>query len=203
MEISLEEATQRVKQGEVVAVPTDTVFGLAVDPRQPLAMEALYALKGRSPDKPCVLLGASLSQLLPLCAHLPEGFTPLAETFWPGGLTLVVPTSYPVADRLDVAFRIPNCTAVRQLVQHCGPLAVPSANPSGLSPALSPEEVEAYFGKGFPVLEGSVDPCGLPSTILVFREGRWLATRLGAITLEALTAVLGYEPCGQFGEKRA
>lgn len=196
MRITSDEAVRRIGAGEIVGIPTDTVYGLAVSPHHQRAIEALYALKGRPEDKPCALLGDSLAQLMPLCESLPYAFEQLAYAFWPGALTLVVPASSQVPrtvtlGRDAVGLRIPRCSSARLLAARCGPLAVPSANPSGMPPALTPSEVEEYFGPEFPVLEGGDSSLGVHSTVLIWKGDRWICGRQGAVTLDLLAPLIG------------
>jgi L-threonylcarbamoyladenylate synthase len=198
MLIKPEEARGIIRRGGIVALPTDTVYGLAVDPFSEAAVAALDALKGQRENKPFLLLGGSLSQLLPFCALQPPGFQELTARFWPGCLTLVVPASRDVPvlvtrGRTTVGLRVPDCRAARELALQCGPLAVPSANPSGEPPALTAREVEAYFGPSFPVLEGRCSAKGLVSTILGWERDSWVVIRSGALSCALLFSKLAQE----------
>ncbi len=180
----LEEALAAVRDGGIVGVPTDTVYGLAVDPLQPGAVRALFDLKGRPRRKPIGLLGdtldhfGSLVEITPLVRELVVGH-------WPGPLTLVVRSRVPLPEwvgdhrRQTVAIRVPDHALARELFSLVGPLAVTSANPSGQAPAVSREEAVAFFkGAVSAYLPGSC-PGGTASTVVdvtvdpprVLREG--------------------------------
>ncbi len=140
-----------LESGGVVGVPTDTVYGLAVDPRNETALKGLFDLKARDPHNPIALLAASIRQAAQL-ADFSHHALELAVRHWPGPLTLVVPKHPDVPEWIGdrragtVGVRVPdNLTALR-LLAACGPLAVSSANPSGRAPAGTAEEAEAAMG---------------------------------------------------------
>lgn len=200
MRIELEEAAERLSHGEVVGVPTDTVYGLAADPTQPEAVDRLLQLKGRPKENPMILLLADRREVLSFVDHLPPTFDPLADRFWPGALTLIIPirlgrVAVAVrAGRETVGFRVPGHPLTRALLERTGPLVVTSANLSGRPAALSAEGVEVEFGELFPVV-GSPEPVGgIESTILLWQDGRWVAVRVGSLPLEAVEEVIGYRP---------
>jgi len=165
VEVDLEEAASLLERGEVVAVPTDTVFGLAVDPARP---EPVFTLKNRPEERRLIHLIADRAQI---DNPVPDGFEERAAEGWPGALTLVIPYG-----QSSLGFRIPDCPPTLALLRRCGPLAVTSANRSGDPPALSRAEVEAVFGSDFPVLAGEIEPSGTPSQIWKW-EGEWRRIR--------------------------
>ncbi|HKX75765.1 MAG TPA: L-threonylcarbamoyladenylate synthase, partial [Acidimicrobiia bacterium] len=137
----LQLALTHLREGRVVGVPTDTVYGLAADPLQPLAVEALFELKGRDRSKPVGLLVADASTAQ-AWVQLPEYAVPWAERFWPGPLTLVghprrtLPEGVGDHQRHTVGVRVPDHPVIRQLLEAWGPLAVTSANRSGEAETL-------------------------------------------------------------------
>ena len=145
-----QEAVAAIAAGRIVGVPTDTVYGLAVDPLQAGAVRALFELKGRPRGKPIGLLSDTLDHFRPLIE-----VTPIVEELvaghWPGPLTLVARSLVPLPDwvgdheRHTVAVRVPDHPLTRALLSLTGPLAVTSANPSGQQPALSEEGAKAVF----------------------------------------------------------
>lgn len=200
MRISVAEASRRLLRGEVVAIPTETVYGLAAPLKNPSAIEHIFALKQRPTDNPLIIHLADASDLAQYTLPLPPGAESLVSAFWPGGMTIVVPidaTTIPSIARAGLstaAFRIPNHPLARSLTRSVGALVAPSANLSGRPSSTAPEHVEQDFGIDFPVVDGG--PClqGLESTILIFLEGRWQIGRLGALPAEAFQKVLGYQP---------
>lgn len=207
MLITLDEAAKRLSAGEIIAVPTETVYGLAASIYHPEAIQQIFALKGRPSDNPLITHIANLDQLAPLIGAGPDDFEALCKAFWPGPLTLVVPAKeemLPPAIRAGLptaAFRMPRHEAALQLIAKTGPLVMPSANLSGKPSSTSPDHIEQDFGKAFPILESGQRSCklGLESTVLIAKEGVWTIGRVGAIPPEELESVLGYRP--SFGMK--
>ena len=145
------EAIAALRRGEVVGVPTDTVYGLAAEPHREDAVAALYELKGRAGTKAIPILVADVAQA-GMVAELEPNVEALALEHWPGALTLVLPrrTVMPgwVGDRRTgtVAVRVPDHAVTRSLLDRSGPLAVTSANVAGEPPALSDVEARDMFG---------------------------------------------------------
>jgi len=200
MRVSLQQATDLLNRGYVVAVPTETVYGLAASLHHPAAVEAIFTLKGRPSNNPLIIHIANVDQLIPFVQELPPNFPKLIEHFWPGPMTLVLPIDEKAVSTTiraglpNAAFRMPEHHLARALLAQTGPLVMPSANLSGKPSATSPEHVEADFGEDFPVLDGGNCTCGLESTILIYSEDMWRVIRLGAIPPEAFKEVLGYTP---------
>jgi L-threonylcarbamoyladenylate synthase len=148
-------AAKVLSEGSVVAVPTDTVYGLAAALERPEAIAALFELKGRPPDVPCAILVAGLDQLAPITGPLGPLASPLAEGFWPGPLTLVVERRSgfvtdlggPPAARSTVGVRWPADRTVGELARQAGPLVATSANLHGEPPASTAVEVRAAFDR--------------------------------------------------------
>lgn len=178
-----------LENGNVIAVPTDTVYGLAAHFD---AAEKLFALKGRRPDHPIPILAASLDQLLPFLDHPPLSLFQLAHHCWPGALTMVVtarnlPKSL-IAEGNTGGFRIPNHPLLLDLLEKAGPLAVTSANLTGEPPATTAEEVATIFPH-LPILDGG--RCdGTPSTVIAYRDNRWYLLREGGVECEMLKILL-------------
>lgn len=198
--LSLSEAISALQAGEVVAVPTETVYGLAASLHRPEAIARLFALKGRPLANPLIIHVANLSELDAYLSDRPPGFEDLAKVFWPGAMTCVLPI-YPEcipalarAGLPTAGFRIPAPSLTRALLQATGPLVMPSANLSGRPSATCPEHVEADFGEDFPVLDGGHCQKGVESTILFYKEVEWVILRLGALSPENFEDVLGYQP---------
>ena len=200
MRVTLEKACELLKKGQVVAIPTETVYGLAASLSCSEAIDHIFTLKGRPADNPLIIHGADSTQVEYYTKNVPEGFEALAATFWPGPMTLVLPAvtewvPSTVRANLDtVAFRIPSHPLTLQVLAEVGPLVMPSANISGRPSATCPEHVENDFGEDFPVLDGGICHCGVESTILVYQTGHWNIVRLGALSPDTFETILGYVP---------
>lgn len=143
-------AARAIKRGEIVGVPTDTVYGLAADPYDEAALDRLYDIKGRDEGKPIAILVADLDQGL-LLGAMSDRALDLAEEHWPGAVTLVVPrldtapTWLGDTRRRTIALRCPDHPVALELLGRTGPLAVTSANRSNAEPANSASQAHAVF----------------------------------------------------------
>ncbi len=202
MRISLEEASDLLIQGDVVAVPTETVYGLAASLFHLPAIEKIFVLKGRPAKNPLITHLSEKKQIFSFITELPPAFDALTKAFWPGPLTIVVPIlpeKVPSLVRSDLptaAFRVPSHPAALHLLKKTGPLVMPSANISGRPSATLPEHVESDFGKDFPVMDGGDHTCnqGMESTVVVYQDGQWQIIRQGMLTGKDLQPILGYIP---------
>jgi len=204
MDISTLQASELINQAQVVAVPTETVYGLAASLFKPDAIDHIFALKGRPANNPLIIHVADIEDILPFTNNLNEDFFKLAKNFWPGPMTIVLPiieekiSSRVRANLTTAAFRIPNHLLARELLKLTGPLVMPSANFSGKPSATSRMHVESDFGQHFPVLDGGVCTNGLESTILyqdmTTQINPWKIIRQGALTPDDFLVVLGYLP---------
>lgn len=176
-------AVEALDRGDVIVLPTDTVYGLAARPELPGAVEAIFAIKRRAPDQPLPVLGAD-SDALERVIVIDERAAKLAGEFWPGPLTLVLPRAdafpYDLGGQTagTVAVRVPDFDATLQLLAATGPLAVTSANRSGAPPAVTVEEARAALGDEVSVFIDGGRVGGAPSTVFdlvngprVLREG--------------------------------
>lgn len=202
-------AAQLLRAGQLVAMPTETVYGLAGDARNPEAVSAIFEAKGRPAHNPLIvhLDGTEAAEKL---AHLPDQARRLAESFWPGALTLVAPlrTDHGLAVSVTaglptVALRVPAHPRARALLaEFGGPVAAPSANPSGrISPTTAAHVMAGLGGRIAAVLDGGPCPVGLESTILGFEGGDTILLREGGISSEQLASVLGQPPRERTGAK--
>jgi L-threonylcarbamoyladenylate synthase len=176
--------------GGVVALPTDTVYGLAVDARNPMAIKRLFALKGREPKKPLACLLAYREQMLALSDQVPEKAWELAKQHWPGALTLVVPRAAWVPSVLtsnlaSVGLRYPNCALVWELIELLGwPLAATSANFSGKAAAVEATAViRDWAGRVDMILDGGPCARAQESTVVSVQGSRLKVLRQGALRL--------------------
>ena len=157
-------AAKLLQAGALVAFPTETVYGLGADPRNPDAIARLTAVKGRKDNKPYSLLVPSLRQAEALAGGFPRIAQKLARVFWPGPLTLVVPRR----DGGTIGLRLPDHPVARSLLAHCGfALATPSANRSGtVEPVTAAQVREALDGQVALILDGGPARQGRPSAVV-------------------------------------
>jgi len=188
---AFEVAIGHLQRGELVAFPTDTVYGLGALLMIPSAIEQLYAVKGRDAAKAIAVLLGDEAALLQVAGALSGLAARLVERFWPGPLTLVVP-AHPalpanLSSQLTVGVRMPDHPVALALLRRTGPLAVTSANRSGQPSARTAGEVYAQLNGRLPlILDGGETPGGLPSTVVDCTGSEPLILRQGPITLEQL-----------------
>ena len=203
---ALQSAAEALADGAVEAVPTDTVYGLAVDPSQPDAVARLFELKGRPGDVPLPVLVAGVEQVAMVAGRLESAAQHLADRYWPGPLTLVVPRRRgftvdlggPPAARHTVGVRRPDHPAIVALCELLGPLAVTSANLHGAPPATTADEVVRVFGGSEQprlVLDGGTCD-GAPSTVVECRGPASKCLREGALLWSDLRGRGRKDPAG-------
>ena len=190
-------AVRILAQGGLVAFPTDTVYGVGAHAFQPDAVERIYAAKIRPRDKAIPILLAQADDLALITERITEAAWLLAERFWPGGLTLVLPRKANVPDVVSaggptVAVRVPDHPVVQALMAALGaPLAATSANLSGHPSPATAQEVEAELGGRVElILDGGRCPGGVPSTVLDLTTDPPAILRAGAIAGEEIEAAL-------------
>lgn len=185
-EHDLSAALQAMREAQhghgVVALPTETFYGLAVPPNDPVAVDRVFALKGRPAEKALPVVGASIAQLDPLVV-LPKGWRGRLEAAWPAPLTVVLPAATTLAaGGRTLAVRVPAHPLLRALLASVGPLTATSANRSGGSPLARAGEVARVLGDGLALLlDGGDAPGGLSSTVVdltrgvprIVRQGAW------------------------------
>ncbi|MEN8238479.1 MAG: L-threonylcarbamoyladenylate synthase [Actinomycetota bacterium] len=180
-------AARAIKRGEIVGVPTDTVYGLAVDLYDEAALDRLYNLKGRDGDKPIAILVASLEQGLVLGA-MSDRALELAERFWPGAATLVVPRLDTAPEwlgdreRQTVALRCPDHPVALALLELTGPLAVTSANRSDSDPVTTADQARAVFDDQVLTYLPGAAGGGAPSTLIDLTHPTEVVLRQGPVT---------------------
>jgi L-threonylcarbamoyladenylate synthase len=189
----IDQAAAAIRRGEIVAYPTETYYGLAVDALDPNALDRLFALKGRNSEKVSALLVADLPMLERLCAEVPARARELVAVHWPGPLTIALPArkGLPPAIVCDgfVAARVSSHPLAQSLVVFAGrPITATSANPAGVPPARTAAEVRDHFGDHFGgealhVLDGGQTPGGSPSTLVRLRGDSAEVLRKGAIEI--------------------
>lgn len=197
-EKAIKKAGQILKDGGLVAFPTETVYGLGGNALDPRASMKIYAAKGRPSDNPLIVHIAELEKLKEITTKIPEGARILAEKYWPGPLTMILPKADIVPKEttggLDsVAVRFPSDVIAQELIRAAGGfVAAPSANTSGRpSPTLA-QHVEEDLGDAIDmILDGGQVGIGLESTIVDFTEEIPVVLRPGYISLEMLQETLG------------
>lgn len=191
-------AATYLQKGELVAIPTETVYGLGADGLNPEAVAKIFAAKGRPQDNPLILHIADAEELDRLCHSIPDAAYKLARAFWPGPLTMVLPAKDIVpkcttAGLPTVAIRCPDCAITRQIIRAAGvPVAAPSANISGKPSTTTADHVYHDHNGRIPlIVDGGPCRVGVESTIIDLTETPPRLLRPGGITPEQLADVLG------------
>lgn len=191
-------AAKLIQQKELVAFPTETVYGLGANGLEPDAAAKIYAAKGRPSDNPLILHIASKDQLIPLVAEIPEMAKKAMDAFWPGPMTMIFKKSDIVPMTTTggletVAIRMPNHPIALALIKESGcPIAAPSANTSGRpSPTKAEHVYEDMKGKIPCILDGGMVGIGIESTIVDFTGTNPMILRPGFITKQMLEEVVG------------
>lgn len=191
----MDEAVHTLARGGLVVLPTDTVYGIAADAFVPSAVQALLDAKGRGRQMPPPVLIADLSTLDGLATAVPDAARALADAFWPGGLTLVLPAQPSLAWDLGdtggtVALRVPDHPVALALLRRTGPLAVSSANRHSGAAAVTVAQAREQLGDAVAVyLDGGDAPGQVASTIVDATAGRLRVLRAGALTVSRLREV--------------
>jgi L-threonylcarbamoyladenylate synthase len=189
--------TKDALQSGPVAIPTETVYGLAANAFDADLVKQIFDLKKRPSYNPLIVHIGSIDHLSEIAKEIPETAMKLASTFWPGPLTVVLPKSEKVPDivtagKNTVAIRIPNHPIALQLLNEIDfPLAAPSANPFGSISPTTAEHVEQYFGNDLLVLDGGPCQKGIESTIIGFDGEQAIIYRLGSLSIEKIEAEIG------------
>lgn len=203
---ALQTATNAVKAGRLVVLPTDTVYGIGCDAFDNRAVENLLRAKNRGPDMPVPVLVGSWNTVQGLVQNFTYQMRQLVEAFWPGGLSIVVQQApslpWNLGDtRGTVMLRMPMHPIAIELLQQTGPMAVSSANISGQPPATNAQMAEDQLGDDVSVyIDGGDATIGEPSTIVDLSSGRPRILREGALTAERIGEVLGMAAAELRGE---
>ncbi len=194
------QGAQLLRQGEVFALPTETVYGIAANARNGEAVKKIFTAKGRPQDNPLIVHVTDLGMLPGLVREVPERAQLLAHAFWPGPLTIVMPRGPEVADEccagLDtVGIRMPSHPVAQAVIRQSGcAFAAPSANLSGSPSPTTAQDVLADMDGRLPlILDGGPCDVGVESTVITVAGEKPMLLRPGHITLEQLEAALGEE----------
>jgi L-threonylcarbamoyladenylate synthase len=189
MSLSIKEAAQILRDGGLVAFPTETVYGLGANALDAAAVAKIYEMKGRPETSPLIVHASSIEMARTLVAEWPREAEELAQRWWPGPLTLVLPKAANIPDIVtaglpSVGVRIPAHPLALELIEAAGvPLAAPSANRfKELSPTTA-AHVRAAFGDLIPVLDGGPTRVGIESTVVSIVDGKLTLLRPGMIAL--------------------
>jgi tRNA threonylcarbamoyl adenosine modification protein (Sua5/YciO/YrdC/YwlC family) len=192
----LAEAAAAIRRGDLVVLPTDTVYGVAADAFSATAVNLLLATKGRGRDMPVPVLVSSRSMLAAVVVEVTDAAGRLADAFWPGALTLVLRETPHLAwdlgeARGTVAVRMPDHPLTVALIEQTGPLAVSSANRSGQPPASTAMDARLQLGAAVSVyLDGGPSGPAVPSSIVDLTGDVPRLLRAGALDADALRAVV-------------
>lgn len=191
---SAAEAADILKSGGLVAIPTETVYGLAANALDENAVRGIFEAKGRPQDNPLIVHISDWEMISPLVTEVPELAQRLAREFWPGPLTMIFDKSDLIPSVTSgglstVAVRMPNNDAAREIIRRCGfPLAAPSANTSGKpSPTSAKHVLDDMNGKIPLIIDGGECSVGVESTVICFADGKIRILRPGGITPNELS----------------
>ncbi|MDG1253045.1 MAG: L-threonylcarbamoyladenylate synthase [Schleiferiaceae bacterium] len=194
----LHEAVRQLRAGKLVGIPTETVYGLAANALDPEAVAGIFEAKNRPSFDPLIVHIGQMAEISRLVTDVPVQARQLMDNFWPGPLTIILPKSELIPDIVTsglphVGIRMPKHPLTLRLLQSLPfPLAAPSANPFGyVSPTTAQHVLDQLEGKLALVLDGGPSQVGIESTIVSFAEGTPKVLRLGGISMEDLTSVLG------------
>lgn len=190
---NIQKAVKVLEKGRVISFPTETYYGLGVDPFNISAVDRLFLLKKRERKKPILVLVSDIEMLNLLVAKIPDQYHKLMEKFWPGPLTLIFPANSNVNHLLTgetgtIGVRISSNPIVKEIFKKWRkPLTATSANLSKEAPAKSSAEVLSYFGDQIDCLiDGGEAPAGLCSSIITYEKGKFKEIRKGQISFSEL-----------------
>lgn len=194
----IEEVASLLTRDELVAIPTETVYGLAGNALRSAAISKIFSVKNRPRFDPLIVHVPDLEKAKDYVLEIPESAKKLADKFWPGPLTLLLKKKGIIPDLVTagldtVGIRCPDHPLTKQLLKILPfPLAAPSANPFGYVSPTKPQHVEEQLGHKIPyILDGGVCPIGMESTIVGFEQSKPVVYRLGGLSLEDIEATIG------------
>lgn len=197
-ENSIDTAAKILRNGGLCAIPTETVYGLAANALDGKAINSIFTAKGRPRDNPLIVHISDIDSLEQLVLSIPEKAKKLAEKFWPGPLTMIMPKSDVIPEEVSagldtVAIRFPSHETARRIISCAGvPLAAPSANLSGSpSPTTVKHVIDDMYGKIDAIVDGGVCKVGVESTVITLATDVPRLLRPGGITVEMIENVIG------------
>lgn len=188
---SLENIVQFIKQGKIVVLPTDTVYGIHASIFLPKAIRRIYRLKGRKEKKPFIILVNEIEDIEKLGIAIPSDIKVFLKKVWPGKVSIVFPVKNSAHNYLhrgsdSLAFRIPKSKLLREIVSKTGPIISTSVNPAGLDPARSIKEALKYFGEKIDLYIDAGRRIETPSTVIAIRDGKVILLRKGSVKISLL-----------------
>lgn len=200
-ELSVADGAQLIAAGEILAFPTETVYGLGADASSDRAVAKIFAAKGRPADHPLIVHVSDAGAAMHFAAALPDFAKRLMDAFWPGPLTVIVPRKTGIATASaggqdSIGLRCPAHPLARELLAQCAKLGVygisaPSANKFGKVSPTTAAHVRAEFGDALPVLDGGACGVGIESTIIDCTRGAPVLLRPGVLTPDQIEAAMG------------
>ena len=194
----IEKAVKLLMHEELVAIPTETVYGLAGNALNRSSVTKIFSVKNRPQFDPLIVHVPDLEKANAYVLEIPEAAKKLAEKFWPGPLTLLLKKNSVIPDLVTagldtVGIRCPDHSLTRELLKRLPfPLAAPSANPFGYVSPTRPEHVDEQLGSRIQyILDGGVCPVGIESTIIGFEDNQPVVYRLGGLSVEAIESTIG------------
>ena len=186
---------QAIKSGDIVAFPTETVYGLGADAWNPDAIQKVFSVKGRPSDNPLIVHVSHPNQIYDFAKHVPDKALTLIETFWPGPFTIIFKKKPEVLDAVTagldtVAIRMPDHPLALDLISKTGPLVAPSANKSGKPSPTKASHVIEDFGDSVLVIDGGATNIGLESTVFDLTDIQPAILRPGSISRKQVEDVL-------------
>ena len=196
MNLSISDAARRIREGGIVAFPTETVYGLGANALNPAAVQRVFDLKGRPPTSPLIVHVASSDMAREVVSEWPPLADKLARQWWPGPLTIVLPKLSAVPDVVTaglptVGVRVPSHPMALALIKEAGvPLAAPSANRFGAISPTTADHVRSTFGDRVDVLDGGPAEVGIESTVVAIEGDKLKLLRPGMISLGEIEQVV-------------
>ncbi len=195
---SIDTAITLLKEGDIIAYPTDTVYGLGCDPFQASGIIKLFEAKGRDSNKAIAILIGSIEQARFITDHMTDMALRLCEQFWPGGLTVIVPRKNSLPELISntdrIGIRIPDHPVALKILNEYGPLATTSANLSGKPNTRTAQEVYKQLESRVPlILDGGECPGGIPSTVVDCSNDEPVILREGPISEQEIRKTLEKE----------
>ena len=177
-----------LRQGGVVVMPTDTIYGIVGQALNQKAVERIYALKQRTPTKPVIILIADVADLQKFNIPINQLTNRLINQLWPGAVSIILPCDRPEFEYLHrgtntLAFRLPADEELRIFLRETGPLIAPSANTEGEPPAQDMSEAQNYFHDGVDAYKDGGQITGKPSTLISIADGRVIILRQGEVSI--------------------
>lgn len=185
----IEHAVETLRSGDLVAVPTETVYGLAADSTNVNALQKIFELKGRPESVAISLLIPQNAPLDRWATDIPPLAYQLTKQYWPGPLTIILKKKPDISDILTggkntIGLRCPNHPITLEILKHFPQgLAAPSANPYGQPPSVSAKEVRQYFDNKIEIIDGGICEVGLSSTVIDLSKGKPIILRRGSVEI--------------------